>query len=95
MIIELGTWVLEEACRQMGSWKQSALREVTISINVSAWQLADPQFVTLVSQALMRNGLSPHQLELELTERVLIEDAANVQAVLAQLRRAGREHVAG
>ncbi|SHN42563.1 PAS domain S-box-containing protein/diguanylate cyclase (GGDEF) domain-containing protein [Duganella sacchari] len=89
MIIELGTWVLEEACRQMGSWKQSALREVTISINVSAWQLADPQFVTLVSQALMRNGLSPHQLELELTERVLIEDAANVQAVLAQLRALG------
>jgi EAL domain-containing protein (putative c-di-GMP-specific phosphodiesterase class I) len=42
-----------------------------------------------VSQALMRNKLSPHQLELELTERVLIEDAANVQAVLAQLRALG------
>jgi hypothetical protein len=42
-----------------------------------------------VSQALMRNKLAPHQLELELTERVLIEDAANVQAVLAQLRALG------
>jgi EAL domain-containing protein (putative c-di-GMP-specific phosphodiesterase class I) len=48
-----------------------------------------PDFVTLVSQALMRNKLAPHQLELELTERVLIEDAANVQAVLAQLRALG------
>jgi len=89
MIIELGTWVLEQACRQMGEWKQSALDDVTISINVSAWQLAAPDFVTLVSQALMRNKLSPHQLELELTERVLIEDADNVQAVLAQLRALG------
>jgi EAL domain-containing protein (putative c-di-GMP-specific phosphodiesterase class I) len=89
MIIELGTWVLEQACRQMGEWKQSALDDVTISINVSAWQLAAPDFVTLVSQALMRNKLAPHQLELELTERVLIEDAANVQAVLAQLRALG------
>jgi diguanylate cyclase (GGDEF)-like protein/PAS domain S-box-containing protein len=89
MIIELGTWVLEQACRQMGAWKKSVLDDVTISINVSAWQLADPQFVTLVSQALIRNGLSPHQLELELTERVLIEDAVNVQTVLAQLRALG------
>jgi diguanylate cyclase (GGDEF)-like protein/PAS domain S-box-containing protein len=89
MIIALGTWVLEQACRQVGLWKHSVLDDVTISINVSAWQLADPQFVTLVSQALIRNGLSPHQLELELTERVLIEDAANVQTVLAQLRALG------
>jgi diguanylate cyclase (GGDEF)-like protein/PAS domain S-box-containing protein len=89
MIIALGTWVLEQACRQMGEWKQSTLDDVTISINVSAWQLVAPDFVTLVSQALIRNQLSPHQLELELTERVLIEDAANVQAVLAQLRALG------
>jgi diguanylate cyclase (GGDEF)-like protein/PAS domain S-box-containing protein len=89
MIIALGSWVLEEACRQMGRWKQSALDNVTISINVSAWQLVHPDFVTLVSQALIGNGLSPHQLELELTERVLIEDAVNVQTVLAQLRALG------
>ncbi|NVM75090.1 diguanylate cyclase (GGDEF)-like protein/PAS domain S-box-containing protein [Duganella sp. SG902] len=89
MIIPLGTWVLEQACRQVAAWKRSALDDVTISINVSAWQLADPDFLKLVSQALIGNGLSPHQLELELTERVLIEDAANVQAVLAQLRALG------
>jgi diguanylate cyclase (GGDEF)-like protein/PAS domain S-box-containing protein len=89
MIIELGTWVLEQACRQLRQWKQSVLDDVTISINVSAWQLADPQFVTLVSQALIQNGLSPHQLELELTERVLIDDAIHVQTVLAQLRALG------
>ncbi|WP_229257487.1 putative bifunctional diguanylate cyclase/phosphodiesterase [Duganella callida] len=89
MIVELGTWVLEEACRQVGQWKHGLLDDVTISINVSAWQLADPGFVALVAQALQRNGLSPRQLELELTERVLIDDAANVRAVLGQLRALG------
>ncbi|MYM37208.1 EAL domain-containing protein [Duganella sp. FT94W] len=89
MIIALGTWVLEQACRQVGAWKKGVLDDVTISINVSARQLADPQFVTLVSQALIHNGLSPHQLELELTERVLIDDTANVQAVLGRLRALG------
>nr|WP_315255776.1 EAL domain-containing protein [uncultured Duganella sp.] len=89
MIIALGTWVLEQACRQLGEWKKTVLDDVTISINVSAWQLADPHFVTLVSQALIHNGLSPHQLELELTERVLIDDTANVQTVLRQLRALG------
>ena len=89
MIVELGTWVLNEACRQVGQWKAGALDEITISINVSAWQLADPRFVELVRQALAANGLAPRQLELELTERVLIDDGGQVQAVLAQLRALG------
>ncbi|GJJ01074.1 hypothetical protein RugamoR64_16120 [Duganella rhizosphaerae] len=89
MIVELGTWVLNQACRQVAQWKASPLGEITISINVSAWQLADPAFVGLVRQALASNGLAARQLELELTERVLIDDGGQVQAVLAQLRSLG------
>ncbi|WP_296002524.1 EAL domain-containing protein [Rugamonas sp.] len=89
MINAIGTWVLREACRQVAQWKQGALGEIIISINVSAWQLADPGFVALVAEALAVNGLAAHQLELELTERVLIDDGANVHAVLAQLRALG------
>jgi diguanylate cyclase (GGDEF)-like protein/PAS domain S-box-containing protein len=89
MIVELGTWVLEQACRQVAQWRDSALGEVTISINVSARQLADPAFVALVTQALGRHRLSPHRLELELTERVLIDDGAAVRNVLEQLRAMG------
>jgi diguanylate cyclase (GGDEF)-like protein/PAS domain S-box-containing protein len=89
MIVALGTWVLEQACRQMALWRDSALGAVTISINVSARQLADPAFVALVTQALVRNGLGPRQLELELTERVLIDDGGAVHSVLEQLRALG------
>jgi diguanylate cyclase (GGDEF)-like protein/PAS domain S-box-containing protein len=89
MIVALGTWVLDQACRQVALWRGGALGEVTISINVSARQLADPAFVALVTQALSRNGLRPRQLELELTERVLIDDGGAVHSVLEQLRMLG------
>jgi diguanylate cyclase (GGDEF)-like protein/PAS domain S-box-containing protein len=89
MIVELGTWVLDEACRQVALWRGSELGEVTISINVSALQLADSAFIELVRRALERNGLEPRQLELELTERVLIDDAGGVHSVLEQLRLLG------
>ena len=89
MIVAIGTWVLDEACRQMARWRDGPLDGVTISINVSAWQLADPAFVTLVERALASNGLDGHRLELELTERVLIDDGGQVSAVLRRLRALG------
>ena len=89
MIVAIGSWVLDEACRQMARWRGGPLDGVTVSINVSAWQLADPAFVTLVEQALASNGLDGRQLELELTERVLIDDGGQVRAVLRRLRALG------
>ena len=89
MIVAIGSWVLDEACRQMARWRGGPLDGVTVSINVSAWQLADPAFVTLVAQALASNGLDGRQLELELTERVLIDDGGQVRAVLRRLRALG------
>ncbi|WP_229210601.1 bifunctional diguanylate cyclase/phosphodiesterase [Duganella sp. CF517] len=89
MIVAIGTWVLNEACRQVARWRDGPLGGLTISINVSAWQLADPAFVGLVEQALASNGLDGHRLELELTERVLIDDGGQVRAVLRRLRALG------
>jgi diguanylate cyclase (GGDEF)-like protein/PAS domain S-box-containing protein len=89
MVVAVGSWVLDEACRQMAQWKNGPLGAITTSINVSAWQLADPGFVMLVEQALARNGLQPRQLELELTERVLIDDGGNVHSVIDRLRELG------
>lgn len=83
-IIEIGNWVLNQACRQLAQWRQT-LGELTVSINVSARQLVDPAFVQQVERALSRNGLKPQQLELELTERVLIDDGPNVREVLQKL----------
>ena len=89
MVVELGTWVLEQACAQAAAWRGSALDQITVSINVSAWQLVDPGFVGLVESVLARHRLPPRQLELELTERVLLDDGGNVSAVLERLRAMG------
>ena len=88
LIIELGAWVLDEACRQLAAWRDS-LPDLVVSINVSARQLLDPAFIGLVERALSANGLAPGRLELELTERVLISDGAQVRDALGRLRALG------
>jgi diguanylate cyclase (GGDEF)-like protein/PAS domain S-box-containing protein len=88
LIIELGAWVLDQACRQLAGWRDS-LPQLVVSINVSARQLLDPAFIGLVERALADNGLAPGRLELELTERVLISDGAQVRVALGRLRELG------
>lgn len=88
LIIELGAWVLDAACRQLAAWRDS-LPGLIVSINVSARQLLDPGFIALVERALADNGLAPDRLELELTERVLIGDGAQVRVALGRLRELG------
>ena len=73
-IITIGTWVLEEAVRQATQW-QSRDTPVTVSINVSALQFQQADFVETVAAVLKANGLQPRLLELELTESILIQDA--------------------
>lgn len=88
LIIDLGAWVLAEACRQLGAWRAD-LPQLAMSINVSARQLLDPAFISLVEQALADHGLAPQRLELELTERVLIGNGEQVRAALARLHDLG------
>lgn len=73
-IVTLGNWVLEEAVRQAVVW-QNAGTPVTVSINVSAMQFQQTDFVQIVASVLRAAGLLPHLLELELTESILVKDA--------------------
>ncbi len=88
LIIELGSWVLDEACRQLAAWRDT-LPDLVVSINVSARQLLSPGFVGLVERALATHGLAPRQLELELTERVLISEGTQAREVLGRLGELG------
>jgi diguanylate cyclase (GGDEF)-like protein/PAS domain S-box-containing protein len=91
LIVPLGTWVLQEACRQLGEWKRVAWgsTDLIMSVNVSAAQLASSDFIDLVQAALQGNSLQPHELELELTERTLIEEDPAVGEALRALRDMG------
>jgi len=73
-IITIGNWVLEEAVRQAVLWQNRGM-PVTVSINVSALQFQQSDFVEIVDRVLKCAGLSPYLLELELTESILVKDA--------------------
>lgn len=84
-IVQLGHWVLQQACQQLALWQQHHPSLLVMSVNVSALQLNQPGFADVVEQLLQQYHLQPAQLELEITERVLLDDSAEVSAVLQML----------
>ncbi|PWC39053.1 GGDEF domain-containing phosphodiesterase [Azospirillum sp. TSO35-2] len=88
LIIEIGRWVLEEACRTATRWALDH-GPVPVAVNVSARQLADPGFARLVEQLLQRHGTPPGLLELEITETVIMKDVHHHLPTLNRLRALG------
>ena len=84
MIVALGRFVLEEACRQAATWAS-----VPIHVNLSARQLADPNLIDSVAHVVRATGVQPAQLVLELTETALLERAHSPAETLARLKGLG------
>jgi diguanylate cyclase (GGDEF)-like protein len=76
LMVEIGTWVLESACRQLALWQEQGIAPSRLALNVSLAQLRSPEFPSLVSETLSRLGLPPRMLELEATEAVFADDEA-------------------
>ena len=89
LILEIGRWVLEEACRQAQWWQMNYDPEFSVSINISARQLQEPSFVTDVHRALTSAPVDPKTVTLEITESVLSTDKDLVKAKLSGLRTLG------
>jgi EAL domain-containing protein (putative c-di-GMP-specific phosphodiesterase class I) len=91
MIVPLGEHVLREATRTLAAWSTTyaGAAALTVAVNVSARQLADPHLVATVAAALAESGLAPQRLHLEITETVLMEDVDDSARVLAQLADLG------
>jgi EAL domain-containing protein (putative c-di-GMP-specific phosphodiesterase class I) len=89
MILQIGSWVLGEACRTVSQWQRELGRSVPVSVNVSAIQFAQANFVDTVRDALAANGLSAGCLELELTESLVMRDVEQATAIMSQLRDLG------
>ena len=92
LVVPLGNWVLNEGCRQLAEWRQvgaGAAGQLIMSVNVAASQLADQAFLDVVRRALQRHSLKPSDLELELTERILIEEDPQVSHNLNALHAMG------
>ena len=89
MIVQLGAWVLQQACRQTALWRETSGIPLRVSVNVSARQLQEDSFYQLVLDALKDSGLPHSSLQCECTERVMLDSAQATLERLQQLRRAG------
>jgi diguanylate cyclase (GGDEF)-like protein len=91
LIVQIGGWVLEQACRQANCWKSDARRRLApvVSVNLSARQFQDPGLLEVVRGALATSRLDPNRLKLEITESTVMRDAEAAAATLRELKSLG------
>jgi diguanylate cyclase (GGDEF)-like protein/PAS domain S-box-containing protein len=89
LILPIGKWVLQEACRQARAWLDSGLTLNSVAVNISAMEFRDKHFLEGVFSILDQTGLDPRFLELELTEGVLMKSAESTESILDTLRARG------
>jgi len=90
LILPIGQWVLEKACAQLKKWEQDPItRDLTLSINVSAKQFHQADFVDQVKDAVSRNGIDPMKVKLELTESMLLDNIENAITRMNNLKKIG------
>jgi diguanylate cyclase (GGDEF)-like protein/PAS domain S-box-containing protein len=90
LILPIGKWVIETACAQLKIWQQSTFtKDIVLSINVSAKQFRQADFVEQVQDAVSRHGINPSLLKLELTESLLLDDVEEIIVTMTTLREIG------
>ncbi|MBI2745618.1 MAG: EAL domain-containing protein [Burkholderiales bacterium] len=89
LIVPIGDWVIQEACRQAMAWRAAGLPPLIMAVNLSAVQFRRGEVQQTIAQALQTTGFDPHLLELELTESVLIGDTETVLSSVRQLKQLG------
>ncbi len=89
LILPLGAWVLEEACRQRRAWYSAGLPAFQVAVNLSSLQLLEPGFVERVRALLAAHGLGPGDLELEITESVAMDNPMATINVLKEIKAMG------
>ncbi len=89
LVVPLTKWVLNEACRQNREWQEQGLKKISVAVNVSAIDLRRTDLTDTIANTLIRNGLSPQYLELEVTESMVMQDVDVVIGTLRRLRGLG------
>ena len=88
-IVAIGNWVLEQACQQIMTWSRSGLPALSVAINISSKQFIDGDILGSVSRALNLSGLPAAQLELEITEGLLLNNTPAIRDIFKQLKIIG------
>ena len=88
-IIDIGSWVIEEACRASASFTSALNKSISIAINISPRQFRDPNLVTTVRRNVRETNIDANQVELEITETMLMQDVAAAQETVHRLSELG------
>ena len=89
LILDIGAWVIDEACAQQARWRAQGLAMPRVAVNVAARQFAAGNLDTVVNEALHRHGVAPSSLELEVTESMLVDTPAGGIEMLRRLKEVG------
>ncbi|AZD18144.1 sensor domain-containing protein [Pseudomonas chlororaphis] len=89
LVVDVGDWVISEACRQLKAWHQAKVRVPKVSVNISARQFSDGQLGMRIATILKDTGLPPACLELELTESILMREVSEAMQILDGLKNLG------
>jgi diguanylate cyclase (GGDEF)-like protein len=89
LIVPIGTWVLQEACRQIRQWRNTALHDVRVSVNISSEQIYTDNLMQTVIDAMAKNQVGAESLELEITESLLMRDIDSTVETLNQFKELG------
>ncbi len=89
MIVAVGAWVINTACRQIAAWSEAGLGDICVAVNVSGRQFAHPSFVADVAEAIRANGIQASSLDIEITESSLMARTKDTAVVLHALKALG------
>jgi diguanylate cyclase (GGDEF)-like protein/PAS domain S-box-containing protein len=89
LIVEIGEWVLRQACLEAGGWATIAGHPISVAVNISACQFRRLELIRTITDALAAAGLNADSLELEITERLLVEHASSTMVILDELHEMG------
>ena len=89
LVVRIGEWIVDEACRQIAAWNAQGVRDVRVAVNVSSRQFVEGDLEGVIRAALERHQVEPGLLELELTESALMSNAGHTVAVLGRLKELG------
>jgi len=89
LLVQIGPWVVEEACRQMAHWREQGLGRVPVAVNLSPSQLKSHTLMDSVRESLARHGIGPGELEMEVTESMMMDEPEQAIAILCELSAGG------
>ncbi len=89
LMLPLGEWIVESALRQLAHWRKKQLSAISMAINLSSYQLRSPHFIHQLMAMIKATSISPVMIDLELPERLLLEDLSQAKLLLAELQNQG------